>query len=105
MSFHLTIQTAEDRALAEVAAAQAGIAAAIDAHVEAQARALGYNSAANCAGYRDSTVEAWASEALAFIAWRDAVWQEAFQMQAAAQPGQGIPGVEAVLAALPVWPG
>jgi len=105
MSFHLTIQTAGERAQAKVAAMQAGLTAAIDAHVEAQARVLGYNSAAACAGYRDSTVEAWASEASAFIAWRDAVWQAAFGLQAGVQQGQEIPGVEAVLAALPAWPG
>ena len=48
--------------------------AAIDAHVEATARSRSYNSAAHLASYAGSTVPLWASEAAAFIAWRDQVW-------------------------------
>ena len=76
---------------------------AIDAHVEARARALHYNSAAALAGYLGSTVEAWAAEAAAFVAWRDAVWLVAIGMLDAADPMEP-PSVEDVLAALPEWP-
>ena len=76
---------------------------AIDAHVEARARALNYNSAAALAGYVGSTVPEWAAEAAAFVAWRDAVWVTAFAMLGAADPMRP-PGVEDVLAALPEWP-
>ena len=73
---------------------------AIDAHVEARARALHYNSAAALAGYLGSTVEAWAAEAAAFVAWRDAVWLVAIGMLDAADPMKP-PSVEDVLGALP----
>lgn len=106
MTFALTIKTPEDRAAETQAATRAQIAAAIDAHVEAQARALGYNSATACAGYRDSTVPAWAAEAQSFIAWRDAVWMAAFALQSeASATGAPVPDADAVLAALPVWNG
>lgn len=83
--------------------AQAQLARAIDAHVEAQARALQYNSAAHLASYAASTVPEWAAEAQAFVAWRDQVWLAAMGMLAQAQEtGEG-PSVEEVIAALPEW--
>lgn len=103
MSFSLIVKTPDDLAAEALAALQAQIALAIDAHVEAQAKAMGYNSAANCAGYRDSTVPAWAAEAQAFIAWRDAVWQAAYDELAAYEQSQTVPGVAEVIAALPAW--
>lgn len=80
--------------------------AAIDAHVEAIARARSYNSAASCAGYAASTVPAWAAEAAAFIAWRDAVWIGVYAALAAVQGGAPAPSVDALVAGLPamVWP-
>lgn len=104
MSFQLMIKTAEDLAAQALDAATARITAAIDAHVEAQAQALGYNSAAHIAGYAASTVPAWAAEAAAFIAWRDAVWLAAFAAQAAAEAAQVIPTEADVIAALPPYP-
>jgi hypothetical protein len=100
MSFSLIIKTQEDLA---AGIARAALVAAIDAHVEAQARAMGYNSAAACAGYRESTVPDWAGEATAFIAWRDAVWQAAFALQAQYAAAQVVPPEAEVLAQLPVW--
>ena len=100
----LTIRTAEDIAAEALAMHKATCVAAIDAHVEARARALHYNSAAALAGYLGSTVEAWAAEAAAFVAWRDAVWVTAIAMLDAADPLQP-PSVDDVLAVLPEWPG
>lgn len=79
---------------------------AIDAHVEATARARSYNGAASCAGYSTSTVAAWAAEATAFIAWRDQVYLEAFETLAAVQGGAEPPSITALIAGLPamVWP-
>jgi hypothetical protein len=55
------------------------------------------------ASYVASTVDAWAAEAAAFVAWRDAVWLAAFQMMATIK--EPVP-VEDVIAALPEveWP-
>ena len=44
-----------------------------------------------------------AIEAQAFVAWRDAVWQAAIAMLADAEASGEPPGVEDVIAALPVW--
>ena len=103
MTFSLTIKTAEDLAGEAQAAAQAQLVAMIDAHVEAQAKALGYNSAAHLAGYKDSTVAAWSAEASAFIAWRDQVWLAAYTLQAEHAAAQTMPAPADVMAALPVW--
>jgi len=103
MTFALQIKTAEERQAEAVAALTAQITAAIDAHVEDRAKALGYNSAAHCASYVASTVQAWADEAAAFVAWRDAVWIAAFTHQGEVEAGNAPPTVEAALAALPAW--
>lgn len=83
--------------------AEGFFARAIDAHIEAQARALRYNSAAHLAGYASSTVPAWAAEAAAFIAWRDACWIAALALLAQATTSGEVPTLEDVLAALPEW--
>jgi hypothetical protein len=83
---------------------QAGYTAAIEAHVEATARARGYTSAVSCATYATSTIRAWQAEGAAFVAWRDAVWTAALAMLAAVQAGGAIP--ESPIAGIPemVWP-
>ena len=77
---------------------------AIDRHVEDQAHALEYNSAAHLAGYATSTVTEWQAEAQKFVQWRDDVWQAAIAMLADAEASGEAPSVEDVLAALPEWP-
>jgi hypothetical protein len=84
---------------------QRQIAAAIDAHVEAQACALQYNSAAHLVGYAASTVSHWRAEAEAFVAWRDQVWLVAITKQAEAMDTGNVPSVEDVIEALPKWSG
>jgi hypothetical protein len=83
---------------------QAAYTAAIEAHVEATARARGYSSALSCASYAGSTVPAWQAEGAAFVAWRDDVWTAALAMLAAVQAGGAIP--ESPIAGLPEmeWP-
>jgi uncharacterized membrane protein YgcG len=96
--------TAEAKAAAAQAALLEAIRQAVDALVEATAKGKGYNSAAHCASYVASTVDAWAAEAAAFIAWRDAVWLAVFA-------GMDDPPEDmtpaSIVAALPqiVWPG
>ena len=77
---------------------------AIDRHVEDQAKAMEYNSAARLAGYANSTVPEWKADADAFIAWNDACWVAAIAMLADAEASGEAPRVEDVLAALPDWP-
>ena len=100
----LTIKTAMELQAETQAACQARLAKAIDTHVEVQARSLGYSSAVHLAGYAGSTVARWQTEAQAFVAWRDQVWQTAIHIMDQANPADP-PSAEAVLARLPVWPG
>jgi alkanesulfonate monooxygenase SsuD/methylene tetrahydromethanopterin reductase-like flavin-dependent oxidoreductase (luciferase family) len=81
------------------------ITAALDAHVEAQARALQYNSAAHLVGYAASTVPDWRAEAEAFVVWRDKVWLAAIAKQAEAMETGTAPSVEDAIEALPKWSG
>ncbi len=103
MTLALTIRTPDDIAADARAEAERAIAAAIDARIEAQARALGYNSAAHIAGYVNSTVPQWAAEAQAFVAWRDAVWLAAFEQRSAFAKDPATAPPEALIATLPAW--
>jgi hypothetical protein len=81
-------------------------AAAIQAHVDATAKARGYADGVALAGYSASTIPTWSAEAAAFIAWRDQVWLYASDKLAKVQSGQTAPTIEEFLAELPaiVWP-
>ena len=100
----LTVKTPADLQAEAQARAKASTTRAIDAHVEAQAKALHYNSSAHLASYVASSVAEWAAEAQAFVAWRDSVWQAVIAMLAGAEASGEQPSVEDVLAALPEWP-
>lgn len=52
--------------------------AAIVAMLDAKARERRYDSAVTISTYVGSTNPAWAAEAAAFVAWRDAVWVYAY---------------------------
>lgn len=82
---------------------------AIEAHVDQVAQERQYSGAVSISTYENSTNPAWAAEAQAFVAWRDAVWIYAFtelaKVQAEERPAPE--SVEAFVAELPemVWPG
>jgi len=61
---------------------------AVQAHVDATARARNYDSAVSCASYVASGNTVWAAEAQAFVSWRDAVWAYAFAELGKVQGGQ-----------------
>ncbi|WP_370224793.1 hypothetical protein [Pararhodobacter marinus] len=106
MTFQLHIRTPKDIAQAARAEQRAQIVAAVDTHIEARARMLGYNSAVSCVSYRASKVQSWVDEAETFSAWRDSVWEALIAL--CAEPGDSetpLPDAESVIAALPVWPG
>lgn len=80
---------------------------AIQSHIDATARQRSYDSGITCASYVGSTNPAWAAEAAAFTAWRDAVWVYAYAELAKVENGQRPqPTVETILAELPAmtWP-
>ena len=92
------IITAEVKAAQAAAETQARYTAAIDLHVTETARSFGYNSAESLASYVASTNPAWATQAKAFVAWRDAVWAYALGMLSDVQAGKrGPPTLEDLL--------
>lgn len=80
--------------------------AAIEAHVDATAKARAYGGAVLLASYVSSTIPQWQAEAVAFVAWRDAVWVSAYATLAAVQGGATPPTIEQFIAGLPpiTWP-
>lgn len=86
---------------------EAVFAKAIQTHIDATAKAKNYGDGTACASYSNSTNPAWAAEAQAFIAWRDAVWVYVYTQLAAVQSNQRTaPTVQGFISELPamVWP-
>lgn len=104
MTFRMNIRTPDQIAASDLAATKAKIAAEVEAHVEAQARAMNYGSAAQLASYLDSGVPQWAAEARTFVAWRDRVWTEALASMRTAREAGAIPAPDKVISTLPAFP-
>lgn len=80
---------------------------AIQAHIDATAQAKDYDSGVTCSSYVNSTIPAWAAQAVAFVAWRDAVWAYAFTELTKVEAGQRPqPTVAEIVGELPAmsWP-
>lgn len=77
---------------------------AVQAHLDATAQSRLYTDGNSLATYTTSTNPQWAAEAQAFVAWRDAVWQQVYAMWAI--PPDPVPTPAEVVAGLPVieWP-
>lgn len=76
---------------------------AVQAHLDATARARGYDNTYTCLSYLNSTDEKWNRESHAFNVWRDAVWRKAHEILNAFIAGAiEKPTVEEVIAQLPV---
>ncbi|WP_313522502.1 hypothetical protein [Shinella sp.] len=80
---------------------------AIQSLVDEKPRERQFRDGVTLASYAASTNPAWASQAQAFIAWRDQVWAHAYVELAKVLAGQrDIPEVADFLAELPAieWP-
>lgn len=80
---------------------------AIQAHIDATAQSHNYDSGVTCSSYINSTNPAWAAQAAAFVAWRDAIWAHAFTELAKVEAGtRPQPSIEQIIAELQpmVWP-
>lgn len=80
---------------------------AVQAHVDAAARSKLFRDGVTLASYTTSTNPQWASEAQAFVAWRDQVWAYAYQELARVMGGEREqPTVADIIAELPPisWP-
>ena len=80
--------------------AQTTLAAAVQGHLDATARAKGYDSALSCVTYINSTVPQYKAEATAMRDWRDAVWLRCYEVLAEVQAGARAVPTEAQLIAL-----
>jgi len=81
---------------------------AVQAHIDATARARGYRHGDSAALHALDPRPEWAAEGAAFTAWRSAVWSFVYDWLARVQAGNAAPpeSPEALIAALPpmVWP-
>lgn len=77
---------------------------AVQSHIDATARERLYDSGVSLASYVASTDAAWAAEAEAFVAWRDAVWQQVYALWD--DPPDPLPTPAELIALLPeiTWP-
>lgn len=74
----------------------------IQAMIDAKASERQYDSGATLASYVNSTIEQWATEAKAFVAWRDAVWLYALAELDKVQNGErDQPSAEDLLTEMP----
>lgn len=81
---------------------------AIQSHVDQTAVSKRYDNGNSLATYVTSTVPQWASEATAFVSWRDSVWAYAYaEMDKVLGGLREQPTVQEFLDELPaiVWPG
>ncbi|WP_322884898.1 hypothetical protein U8C32_14770 [Sinorhizobium medicae] len=101
------VLTAEQKAAEARAALQARYSAAIQAHLDARARARQYDGIQTAITYRGDPNPQFSAEGEALFAWRSAVWTystaELLKVIAGERPQ---PGVKEFMAELPVfeWP-
>lgn len=74
--------------------------------IDTTAQSKTYADALHCVSYGLSTNVQWNAEALAFIAWRDSVYEKSLQILAGIEQGAPVPTEQEFLAELPtiVWP-
>ena len=74
--------------------------------IDTCAQRQGYADGVACMTYINSSNPAWKAQATSFGTWRDAMWAEAYAIQAAVAAGQPAPVTSAFLALLPTmaWP-
>ena len=80
---------------------------AVQEHIDQTARSRNYDSGYALASYALSTNPAWAAEAQAFVAWRDAAWSHAYaELDKVTAGVREAPIVERFIAELPGidWP-
>ncbi|MDW9712457.1 hypothetical protein GOB44_21655 [Sinorhizobium meliloti] len=96
------IVTAEQKAEEARAALQAQFSAAIQAHLDTEARARRYDGIQAAITYRGDPNPQFAAEAEAFFAWRSAVWSHAAAELAKVNAGERPqPSIEEFIAELP----
>lgn len=83
---------------------RARLQAAVQAHLDATARARGYDSILSACSYAASA-NPYQAEGAAFLAWRGAVWQTCYQVLAEVESGtRPVPTEAELIAGLPALP-
>jgi hypothetical protein len=79
----------------------------VGALLDSTAQSRGYSNSQSIASYVSSSNVQWHSEAEAFVAWRDQVWEHVYIEYMAIDAGGDIPNEDTFMASLPliVWPG
>jgi hypothetical protein len=75
--------------------------------IDNTAKTKGYSDGVSCASYVTSTNLQWKNESVAFIDWRDSVWNYLYALLAEISGGTGpIPSIQQVIDGIPeiVWP-
>jgi hypothetical protein len=75
--------------------------------IDSTARSKGYGDGVSCASYATSTNVLWKNESIAFIAWRDSVWDYLYALLARISGGSDpIPSVQQIIDGIPpiIWP-
>ncbi len=80
--------------------------AAVEQVLFNKARERDYDNALSIASYANSSNLTWQAESLAFIAWRDLVYQYALNILTDVENGQPVPELSVFIAGLPAltWP-
>jgi len=78
----------------------------VAALLDSTAQSRGYSDSQSIASYVSSSNVQWHSEAEAFIAWRDQVWEHVYIEYMAIDSGGSIPSEDEFMTSLPqiVWP-
>jgi len=76
---------------------------AIENRILEVVKSYSYDSAVSMATYVTSTNPAWQAEAIAFVAWRDMVYEYGYSVLAAVEEGEPVPTLEEFIAGIPNW--
>lgn len=83
----------------------AALASAVQTHLDAEARRVGYDDIVSAISYCNDANAAWATESSALFSWRSSTWLAYFAIEADVKNNvRPMPTAEQVLAELPASP-
>ncbi len=76
---------------------------AIEARLLEIVKQYNYESVLSMASYVTSTNDLWRAQSIAFVAWRDSVYEYAIAVQESVEQGGQLPSLEQFIEAIPPW--